>query len=48
MSDQKEEKGRRIATLERMLVAAANGPKIEVSTSQIREVGLITVLRESD
>ena len=34
------------AKLEQELLAAAKGPKIEVSISEIRKKGLITALRE--
>ena len=35
-----------MAKLEQELLAAAKGPKIEVSISEIRRKGLITALRE--
>jgi len=42
----RQDKERRMANLERELLAAAKGPKIEVSISEIRKKGLITALRE--
>ena len=36
----------RMANLEQELLAAAPGPKIEVSIAEIRKKGLITALRE--
>ena len=42
----RQDKERRIANLEQELLAAANGPKIEVSLDEIRKKGLITALRE--
>ena len=40
------DKDRRLANLEHELLAAAKGPKIEVSITEIRKKGLITALRE--
>ena len=37
---------RRMANLEQELLAAARGPKIELSIAEIRKKGLITALRE--
>ena len=42
----RQDKERRVANLEQELLAAANGPKIEVSLDEIRKKGLITALRE--
>lgn len=42
----RRDKERRLDDLEQELVAAANGPKIEVSISEIRKKGLVTALRE--
>jgi antitoxin ParD1/3/4 len=42
----RQDKERRLATLEQELLAAARGPKIEVLLSEIRKKGLITALRE--
>jgi antitoxin ParD1/3/4 len=42
----RQDKERRMANLEQELLAAAKGPKIEVSISEIRKKGLITALRE--
>jgi len=35
-----------MANLEQALLAAAKGPKIELSISEIRKKGLVTALRE--
>ena len=42
----RQDKERRMANLEHELLAAARGPKIEVSIAEIRRKGLITALRE--
>jgi len=42
----RQDKERRLGNLERDLVAAAKGPKIEVSVSEIRKKGLANALRE--
>ena len=42
----RQDKERRIANLEQELLAAAKGPKIEVSIAQIRKKGLVTALRQ--
>ena len=42
----RQDKERRLGNLERDLVAAAKGPKIEVSVSEIRKKGLVNALRE--
>jgi antitoxin ParD1/3/4 len=42
----RQDKERRMANLEQELLAAAEGPKIEVSISEIRRKGLVTALRE--
>jgi len=42
----RQDKERRMGNLERDLVAAAKGPKIEVSVSEIRKKGLVNALRE--
>ena len=42
----RQDKERRLGNLERDLVAAAKGPKIEVSISEIRKKGLVNALRE--
>ena len=42
----RQDKERRVANLEQELLAAAKGPKIEVSINEIRKKGLISVLRE--
>jgi antitoxin ParD1/3/4 len=42
----RQDKQRRMLNLEQELLAAAKGPKIEVSITEIRKKGLITALRE--
>lgn len=42
----RQDKERRLRSLEQELVAAAKGPKIEVSVSEIRKKGLVNALRE--
>ncbi len=42
----RQDKERRMASLEQELLAGARGPKIEVSITEIRKKGLITALRE--
>ena len=41
-----EEKQQRLLSLEESLIAAANGPKIELNVAEIRRKGLVTLLRE--
>ena len=43
----RQDKERRLASLEQELLAAARGPKIEVSLTEIRKKGLVAALRES-
>src|SRR5437016_14308917 len=42
----RQDKERRMANLEQELLAAAKGPKIEVSIRENRKKGLVTALRE--
>ena len=42
----RQDKERRLGNLEQELIAAANGPKIEISIAEIRKKGLVAVLRE--
>jgi antitoxin ParD1/3/4 len=42
----RQDKERRLGNLEGDLVAAAKGPKIEVSISEIQKKGLVNALRE--
>ena len=42
----RQDKERRMTNLEQELLAAAKGPKIEVSIREIRKKGLVTALRE--
>jgi antitoxin ParD1/3/4 len=42
----RQDKERRLSTLEQDLLAAAKGPSIELSVSEIRRKGLVTALRE--
>ena len=42
----RQDKERRLGSLEQELVAAAKGPKIELPIADIRRKGLIAVLRE--
>lgn len=42
----RQDKERRLAKLEQDLIAAANGPKIVISVSEIRKKGLFVILRE--
>jgi len=42
----RQDKERRLSALERDLIAAVKGPKIELSVSEIRKKGLIAALRE--
>src|SRR5437016_13287820 len=44
----RQDKERRVANLEQELLAAAKGPKIEVSINEIRKQGLISALRERE
>jgi antitoxin ParD1/3/4 len=41
----RQDKERRLVNLEQELVAAAKGPKIEISLAEIRRKGLISALR---
>jgi antitoxin ParD1/3/4 len=41
----RQDKDRRLHTLEQELIAAAKGPKIELSLSEIRRKGLVAALR---
>jgi antitoxin ParD1/3/4 len=42
----RQDKERRLGNLEQELIAAAKGPKIEVSLAEIRRKGLVAALRE--
>ncbi len=42
----RQDKERRMTNLEQELLAAAKGPKIEVSLADIRKKGLVTTLRQ--
>jgi len=42
----RQDKERRMANLEQELLAAARGPKIEVSVAEIRKKGLAAALRQ--
>jgi antitoxin ParD1/3/4 len=42
----RQDKDRRISSLEQDLLAAAKGPRIELSVTEIRKKGLVTALRE--
>jgi antitoxin ParD1/3/4 len=42
----RQDKRHRLGNLEQELLAAAKGPKIEVSITEVRKKGLITALRE--
>ena len=42
----RQDKERRLANLEKELLAAARGPKIEVPIAEIRQKGLVRALRE--
>ncbi len=42
----RQDKERRMANLEQELLAAAKGPKIEVSRADMRKKGLVTTLRQ--
>jgi antitoxin ParD1/3/4 len=42
----RQDKERRLGQLEQELIAAAKGPKIEISVADIQKKGLLTVLRE--
>jgi antitoxin ParD1/3/4 len=42
----RQDKDRRLKSLEQDLIAAAKGPKIELSVAEIRKRGLVTALRE--
>jgi len=41
----RQDKERRLHSLEQELIAAAKGPKIELSLNEVRKKGLIAVLR---
>ena len=42
----RRDKERRLANLEEDLIAAATGPKIELSVTDLRKKGLVALLRE--
>jgi antitoxin ParD1/3/4 len=42
----RQDKDRRLGNLEQELIAAAKGAKIELRVAEIRQKGLVTVLRE--
>lgn len=42
----RQDKERRLSGLEQELIAAANGPKIELPVAEIRKRGLVATLRE--
>ncbi|MFI5107340.1 MAG: type II toxin-antitoxin system ParD family antitoxin [Terriglobales bacterium] len=42
----RQDKERRLGNLEQELIAAAKGAKIELRVAEIRQKGLVTVLRE--
>ncbi len=42
----RQDKERRLSTLEQDLLAAAKGPRIELSVTEIRRKGLVRALRE--
>jgi antitoxin ParD1/3/4 len=42
----RQDKERRLHSLEQDLIAAAKGPKIELTVSEIRRKGLVAALRE--
>jgi len=42
----RQDKERRLGNLEQDLVAAANGPRIEIPVAEIRREGLLSALRE--
>jgi antitoxin ParD1/3/4 len=42
----RQDKERRLRDLEQELIAAAKGPKVELSVADIRKKGLLAVLRE--
>jgi len=42
----RQDKERRVENLEQELIAAARGPKVELSVADIRKRGLLAVLRE--
>jgi antitoxin ParD1/3/4 len=42
----RQDKERRLGTLEQELLAAATGPKIELSIAEVRKKGLLKTLRE--
>jgi antitoxin ParD1/3/4 len=42
----RQDKERRLGTLEQELIAAAKGPKIEIPLAEIRRKGLVAALRE--
>lgn len=42
----RQDKERRLVALERELVSAAKGPKIEIPLAEIRQKGLIAALRD--
>ncbi|HEY2497404.1 MAG TPA: type II toxin-antitoxin system ParD family antitoxin [Candidatus Angelobacter sp.] len=42
----RQDKERRLSNLEQDLIAAASGPRIELSVTEIRKKGLVAALRE--
>ena len=42
----RQDKDRRLSSLEQDLLATAKGPRIELSVNEIRKKGLVTALRE--
>jgi antitoxin ParD1/3/4 len=42
----RQDKERRLHTLERDLIAATKGPKVELSVSEIRRKGVVAALRD--
>ena len=42
----RQDKERRLSNIEQDLIAAAKGPKIELSVTEIRKKGLVAVIRE--
>lgn len=42
----RQDKERRLSNIEQDLIAAAKGPRIELSVAELRKKGLVTILRE--
>ena len=42
----RQDKERRLSNIEQDIIAAAKGPKIELSVTEIRKKGLVAVIRE--